>query len=76
MNFIIVCLGAFTLAFSSCGSSDNKSTTKEQNISTEKVVYTCSMHPEIRSDKPEKCPKCGMDLIRVEKESDTTIVNK
>ena len=25
-------------------------------------VYTCSMHPEITSDKPGKCPKCGMNL--------------
>jgi hypothetical protein len=27
------------------------------------VVYTCSMHPEVQSDKPGKCPKCNMDLI-------------
>jgi len=26
-------------------------------------IYTCSMHPEVRSDKPGKCPKCGMTLI-------------
>jgi Cu+-exporting ATPase len=24
--------------------------------------YTCSMHPEVREDKPGSCPKCGMDL--------------
>jgi len=28
------------------------------------TVYTCPMHPEIISDKPGKCPKCGMDLIQ------------
>jgi hypothetical protein len=27
-----------------------------------KQVYTCPMHPEEVSDKPGKCPKCGMDL--------------
>ncbi len=27
------------------------------------TVWTCSMHPQIRSDKPGKCPICGMDLI-------------
>jgi len=27
------------------------------------VVYTCSMHPEVTSDKPGKCPKCGMTLV-------------
>jgi YHS domain-containing protein len=27
-----------------------------------KAVYTCPMHPEVESDKPGKCPKCGMNL--------------
>lgn len=27
-----------------------------------KEVYTCPMHPEVKSDKPGKCPKCGMKL--------------
>jgi hypothetical protein len=26
--------------------------------------YTCSMHPEVVSDKPGKCSKCGMKLIK------------
>ena len=27
------------------------------------LVWTCSMHPQIRQDKPGKCPICAMDLI-------------
>jgi hypothetical protein len=27
------------------------------------VVYTCPMHPDVRSSKPGKCPKCGMTLV-------------
>ncbi len=28
------------------------------------TIYTCPMHPEIKSDKPGKCPICGgMDLV-------------
>jgi hypothetical protein len=26
-------------------------------------IYICPMHPEIVSDKPGKCPKCGMALV-------------
>ena len=25
--------------------------------------YTCPMHPEVRSDQPGRCPKCGMALV-------------
>ena len=28
-----------------------------------RTVYTCSMHPEVISGKPGKCPKCGMTLV-------------
>ena len=31
------------------------------------TVYTCPMHPEVTSDKPGKCPKCGMKLVPKEK---------
>ena len=30
------------------------------------IIYTCPMHPEVKSDRPGKCPKCGMDLVAAE----------
>jgi RND family efflux transporter MFP subunit len=30
-----------------------------------KQLYTCPMHPDVISDKPGKCPKCGMNLVPV-----------
>ena len=43
--------------------SDKKMTeTKSENKEATKT-YTCSMHPEVISDEPGKCPKCGMELI-------------
>jgi hypothetical protein len=27
--------------------------------------YTCPMHPEVTSDKPGRCSKCGMALVHV-----------
>ena len=26
--------------------------------------YSCPMHPEVTSNKPGKCSKCGMDLVK------------
>lgn len=51
--------------FASCGQSSNK-----QNPAikpTAKTNYTCTMHPEVKSEKPGVCPKCGMDLVEVER---------
>jgi manganese oxidase len=31
--------------------------------STSKIKYTCPMHPEVVSDVPGTCPKCGMTLV-------------
>jgi len=31
--------------------------------SPEHQVYTCPMHPEVVSDQPGDCPKCGMHLV-------------
>jgi hypothetical protein len=28
-----------------------------------RTAYVCPMHPEVTSDEPGSCPKCGMDLV-------------
>lgn len=43
-----------------------ESTLKKHNhlaSETKKEIWTCSMDPQIKMDKPGKCPICGMDLI-------------
>ncbi|MDH4091757.1 MAG: efflux RND transporter periplasmic adaptor subunit [Cyclobacteriaceae bacterium] len=34
-------------------------------------VWTCVMHPQIRADKPGKCPICGMTLVPIESENES-----
>ena len=31
---------------------------------TQKATYVCPMHSDVTSDKPGKCSKCGMDLVK------------
>lgn len=45
------------------GSLSNKKTVTKNQTTGATKTYTCSMHPEVISDKPGKCPKCGMELI-------------
>jgi CopA family copper-resistance protein len=37
---------------------------KENKKQTQQEIYTCVMHPEVKMDKPGKCPKCGMTLVK------------
>ena len=57
-------------------SHKQESTTKKDASSTAdtgKVVYTCPMHPEIKSDKPGICPKCEMNLEMQKNKSESSV---
>ncbi len=34
----------------------------QSHESADEKQYTCPMHPDVRSDSPGKCPRCGMKL--------------
>ena len=65
----IICAVLISAPFfiiSGCGS---KSTTGK--ATQEKVMYHCPMHPTYVSDKPGKCPICGMDLVKMEAKNES-----
>ena len=49
--------------------SDSINTSLPNQKPAPSVYYTCVMHPEVISDKPGKCPKCGMELVKKVKET-------
>ncbi|QNN43791.1 multicopper oxidase domain-containing protein [Pedobacter roseus] len=59
-NIIFSILMFFSLGVSAQEMKGMKMQEKEKAAST---VYTCPMHPEVLSDQPGKCPKCGMNLV-------------
>lgn len=76
-NLILIALFAVLSAtiFNACSNSTPKSSVTESSVA-EKTIYTCTMHPEIRSDKPGKCPKCGMELVVMETSDSTQMQNQ
>jgi len=72
LSLILIMTVSLALISVACNSPAPQNTNVE-SAAPVKTYYTCSMHPEIHSDKPDKCPKCGMELIKEEvSTSDTT----
>jgi len=44
--------------------SSDTSLVKDAHQKIIKARYTCPMHPDVISNKPGKCPKCGMTLVK------------
>ena len=58
------------LFFSACKSK------KEQTPANPDVYYTCSMDPQVKENKPGKCPVCKMEMTPVKKSSAGTIMDE
>jgi len=56
-------LGVLLRSCVSCGGTAAQQTEGEDGD----AVWTCSMDPQVKQPNPGKCPKCGMDLIKMEK---------
>jgi Cu(I)/Ag(I) efflux system membrane fusion protein len=67
-NFYLLVAGCLLLIFlSACNEQKEENHLRHQAETIE--LYTCPMPGDsVFSDKPGKCPKCGMDLVKKEKE--------
>jgi hypothetical protein len=69
---IVMLIALLTTGFVACnspGTKNNSSTTQSDTSGVKQVMvgdemYTCTMHNEVMSIKPGKCPKCGMYLVK------------
>jgi Cu(I)/Ag(I) efflux system membrane fusion protein len=59
------------LVFIACNSKNQEGKDRKQEATT---FYTCSMDPQIKEDKPGKCPICHMELTPIK--SDNTQANE
>jgi hypothetical protein len=44
--------------------TSDKMKKKSDEMKASEDIYTCSMHPQVQSDKPGKCQICGMQLVK------------
>jgi len=66
MLMAVAILFSTATVFASHSTTAVSDTTKTKKVKPAKVQYTCTMHPEVLSDKPGKCSKCGMTLVKKE----------
>jgi hypothetical protein len=50
------------LLFTGCKSSASEPEKGSASTQVQGAEYTCPMHPEVLSNRPGKCPQCGMNL--------------
>jgi hypothetical protein len=65
-TLIIALTVGLAAAFTSCDTNNANSheqTKTGDTAAAHQHVYTCPMHPEVKSNEAGKCPKCSMELV-------------
>src|SRR5688572_6581950 len=64
-TFVLIVIVAAIAATGGWFAARHQHRPEEAAVGSEGKVYSCSMHPQIRSNKPGKCPICGMALAPI-----------
>lgn len=76
MNRIFILLAGLMITFGLYGCSKDMAEETHDHVGEKtEVYYTCSMHPQIKEEKPGKCPICHMNLTKIEVEADDVGAN-
>ena len=62
IKYSFIPLLAIALLLGGCSKSPDAA--KNGPAAKSKVYWTCTMHPQIHSDRPGTCPICGMELVK------------
>jgi Cu(I)/Ag(I) efflux system membrane fusion protein len=72
-RYSLILAGGIFLGWIFFHANTTKDLARNPEIRTAKsMIWTCSMHPQIRMSEPGKCPICAMDLIPLSQSGPTT----
>ncbi len=63
VRYLLIPLIAIALLVSGCSKSEEAGN-HEHEVVKQNDYWTCTMHPQVRLDRPGVCPICNMDLIK------------
>lgn len=65
---ILLLIAAFVAV--GVGFAPQEKAEKKEVTTKNAEVYSCPMHPDVKSDKPGECPKCKMTLEKMTKKAE------
>jgi len=69
----VLVLGILIGKLTTSNSTDPTEVESYEHEVVKKQTWTCSMHPQIKQEKPGQCPICGMDLIPLQSSDDESL---